>query len=150
MRCNNGLSWFPVEFNVFTADIMFTDASDNAAAAVVGRNWTIQVFDGEFAWIKSKPIAFKELYAVLLGISTFAIPLKGHQVLINIDNMAVHYCVNIRVSKDTNVMTILLQNLSKYLLLPAALPASNGTATCHVSLQLSLITIFCICVIYFY
>ena len=107
MQACNGISWFPVKFNAYEADIMFTDASDNAAAAVLGKNWTIQVFDGEYSWIRKKPIAFKELYAVLLGVSTFAVPLKGHQLLINIDNMAIHCCIEKGRSKDYDLNCLL-------------------------------------------
>ena len=102
------------QFNAFRADIMFTDASDSAAAAVVGKNWTIQVFDGEFAWIRNKHIAYKELYAVLLGISTFAVPLKGHQLLTNIDNMAIHGCIEKGRSKEYD-LNCLLRCLFYYL-----------------------------------
>ena len=100
MHASNGLAWFPRKFDMRTAAIMFSDASNYAAAAVLGNQWTVKVFDGEFSWIRDKQIAFKELYAVLLGISTFAVPLRNRRLYMNIDNMAVHMCIKAGKRKD--------------------------------------------------
>ena len=89
METHNGVCWFPKEFNGETAEIMFSDAADGAAAAVWGESWTIQKFEGECEWIKPKPICYKEMYAVVLGVGTFRVRLRGKQLLMNVDNMTV-------------------------------------------------------------
>ena len=89
MRENNGVAWFPKECDATTAEIIFSDAADGAAAAVWRNSWTVQHFSEECSWIKSKHICFKELYAVVLGIGTFKVALQGKQVIMKIDNMTV-------------------------------------------------------------
>ena len=103
----NGVSWYPREFDASAAVLMFTDASDTAAAAVCQDAWTIQKFDGEFAWLKNKTIAYRELYAVVLGLGTFGYSLFKQQVLMNIDNKAVQICVQKGSSKDPELMALL-------------------------------------------
>ena len=110
---NNGVTWFPRLFDVSTATIMFTDASQKAAAAVVGSSWTVQHFDGQFSWLADKNIAVKELYAIILGISTFAVRLQGKQVLMNTDNKAIDCCIDKGSSKDT-LINALLRSLYYY------------------------------------
>ena len=42
IKQNNCKSWFPKTFNMCTAEILLTDSSGYAAAAVLGTSWTIQ------------------------------------------------------------------------------------------------------------
>ena len=107
MDINNCKSWFPVSFNMETAEVLLTDASGYAAAAVWGEHWTVQWFDGEFSWIKNKSIAFKELYAIVLGISTFAMGLKKKQVVVNTDNMSIYHCLESGKSRDSDIMGLI-------------------------------------------
>ena len=104
INTHSGRSWFPVPFDANSAELMFTDASGSAAAAVYKDNWTIVKFDGEWAWIKDKDITFKEFYAVVLGVATFGHQLYRKQLLMNIDNEAVHYCIQNGKSKDSELM----------------------------------------------
>ena len=104
---NNEVNLFPRPFNALTAQIMFSDASDKAAAAVLGNLWTIQTFDGEFTWLQNKPIAYRELYAVVLGVATFASHLRYSQLLMNIDNLGIHYCIENGKSTDTDIMGLI-------------------------------------------
>ena len=107
MKINNCKDWFPVSFNVDTAEVLLTDASGYAAAAVWGEHWTVQWFDGEFSWIKTKCIAFKELYAIVLGMSTFAMGLKNRQVMVRTDNMSIYHCLENGKSKDSDIMGLI-------------------------------------------
>ena len=113
LQHNCGVSWFPRPFDVNTAVIMYCDAAKGAAAAVVGNSWTVQHFDGEFAWMQDKNIAVKELYAIVLGISTFAVRLRGRQVLMHTDNKAIDDCIEAGKSKDV-WLNCLLRSLYYY------------------------------------
>ena len=104
MKIHNGVSWFPQEFNAATALCMFSDASGKAAAAVLGSNWTVVHFTGDLLWVAPKNIAFKEFYAVVLGVATFGHQLYRKQVIMNIDNEAVHHCIQSGKSKDAELM----------------------------------------------
>ena len=107
MNIHNGKSWFQKPFNAATANIMFSDASNTAVAAVLGTNWTVIEYKGEYAWLLDKDIAYKELYAVVLGVATFGRQLYRSQLLMNIDNKAVHYCVQAGKSKDAGLMGLI-------------------------------------------
>ena len=107
IKLYNGVSWFPKEFNAETAVLLFTDASDIAAAAVCQDAWTVQYFQGEFGWLKDKSIAYRELYAVVLALGTFGHSLYRCQVLMNIDNKGVQQCVSKGSSRDKDLMALI-------------------------------------------
>ena len=107
MADHNGIAWFPRAFDSNSCCIMFSDASGKAAAAVLGNNWTIQEFVGEFKWISELPIAFKELYAAVLGVATFGHQLFKKQLLMNVDNESIHYCIQSGKSKDKHIMGLI-------------------------------------------
>ena len=83
---------------------MFSDAPNTAAAAVLRSNWTVIEYKGEYEWLLKKDIAYKELYAVVLGVATCGRQLYRSQLLMNIGNKAVHYCVQAGKSKDAGLM----------------------------------------------
>ena len=107
IEVNNGTCWFPRQFNVENANIMFTDASGFAAAAVLDGSWTVIQFCGEYAWVKERDICYKELFAIVMGISTFACKLKDNQLLINTDNKSIHHCIEAGKSKDSYIMELI-------------------------------------------
>ena len=65
--------------------LVFTDASDTVAVAVVDAKWTVLHFDGKYKWIKEKSINYREMLAVVLVVSTFGKYLKNKWVLMNMD-----------------------------------------------------------------
>ena len=99
----NGIKWFPRPFIVATARLLYSDASDTGAAAVLDNSWTAIVYEGEYAWLKDKPIMYRELHAVVLAVATFSHELHGSQVLMHIDNQAVHHCITSAKSKDYDI-----------------------------------------------
>ena len=106
--CNhNGVSYFPRDIDISTAKLLFTDASDFGAAGVVDSKWTIRQFVGQFGWMKRKSIAYRELFAVVLAISTFGNYLKNTQVLMNIDNESMQIAVKQGKSKDKEIMALI-------------------------------------------
>ena len=107
MKSHNGTCWFPKKFDTNTAEIMLSDAADGAAAAVWGDSWTVQEFIGECEWINPKHICYKELYAMVLGVGTFRVRLRGKQLLMNVDNMTVYHCVESGKSTDPDMMSLI-------------------------------------------
>ena len=84
-----------------------TDASNLAASAIYGDKWVIQQFTGDNAWMVSRTIAWRELYAVVLGLATFGPEMKNQFVSMYTDNMAIQCCINSGVCKDTNIMSLI-------------------------------------------
>ena len=100
---HEGIKYFPTPFIAATAQLLYTDASDTGAAAVLGKKWTAIEFTGKFKWLKDKSIMYREMYAVVLGVATFSYNLRGTQVLMHIDNQAVHHCIAAAKSKDYEI-----------------------------------------------
>ena len=87
---HNGVKWFPNIVTESNSTLLFTDASDTAAAAVVDVKWTILYFDGKYRWVKEKSINYREMLAVVLGVSTLGKYLQNKGVIMNIENKACH------------------------------------------------------------
>ena len=104
---HNGVKWFPSEINKNNSEIIFTDASDTGAAAVLGGKWCMQIFEGKLKWIAKKSINWREAYAVLLGVSTFGPELKNKSLLMNIDNQAMQQAIQQGKSKDSEIMALI-------------------------------------------
>ncbi len=50
--------------------IVFTDASDIAVRIVCGNDWTVFESTGKYLWMTNKPIAWREMFAVVLLLYT--------------------------------------------------------------------------------
>ncbi len=107
MAVHNGVTMFPKELDITTAEIVFSDASDYALGFLCHESWTIVEFTDDYSWIKSQTIAYKELLAVVFCIATFGDRLAQKQVAMNIDNSAVCWCVNTGKSKDVMLMSLI-------------------------------------------
>ena len=94
----------PTEFNMEEAELVFSDSSSTACAAVWRTHWTVVEFDNEYEWLRDKHINYKEMYAVVLGIATFAYYLRGRDVIMHIDNKSVQQCVANGKSKEPGIM----------------------------------------------
>ena len=107
MGSHNGVAWFEKKLNSDNSVLLFSDASNIAAAAVLGNKWTILTFQGKNEWMARKSIAWRELVAVVLAISTFGSLLRYCDVLMNIDNQAIQQCVNSGKSRDPEIMALI-------------------------------------------
>ena len=105
--CHNGIAWFEEKISMHNTVLTFTDASDNAMAGVVFEKWTIFTFSGEFSWMKKKSIAWKELAAVVLTLSTFGRILRGKSVIMNIDNEGIQQALDRGISKNDDIMALI-------------------------------------------
>ena len=57
--------------------------------------------------MKKKSIAWKELAAVVLTLSTFGGNLRGHKVLMNIDNEGIQQALEGGISKNDDLMALI-------------------------------------------
>ena len=103
----NGIKWFPKPFEVASANLLYSDASDTGEAAVLGDEWTVIVYEGEYEWLREKTIMYRELHAVVMAVATFSYKLRGSQVLMHIDNEAVHHCVKAAKCKEHDINCLL-------------------------------------------
>ena len=104
---HNGVAWFNRCINPDNSVLVFTDASNEAAAGVIGNKWTLLQFVGKNAWMKEKTIAWRELLAVVLTIATFGGILRYCDVIMNIDNQAIQTCIENGKSKDPEIMALI-------------------------------------------
>ncbi len=107
VRCidsHNGKCMFPIPFDMQNCQILLTDASDLAAAAVYGNQWTILEFTGENQWLAKTKISLREMIAVLLALATFGQQLADQQVLMNVDNQNVVQAIQGSKSRDPKLM----------------------------------------------
>lgn len=107
IRSHNGTSWFPKEFDVWQAEIIFTDSSDLAAGICHRTAWTIFPFDQHNAWMRQMSIAWRELFAVVLAVAIHGPKISGRDLIMNIDNQAICWCVNKSKSKDPHIMNLI-------------------------------------------
>ena len=106
MGCHNGIAWFNKDFEIDKAVLIFTDASDEAMAGVVIHKWTMMVFNGEHVWMRKKSIAWKELAAIVMTLSTFGSLLAEKNVIMGIDNEGIQLALENGVSKNDDIMAL--------------------------------------------
>ena len=107
LASHNGITWLHDYWDESIAIITYTDASDIAAGVLYERSWTMRVFDGPYKWIKDMPIAWRELYAIVLGLAVFGQKMQYKTLKMFTDNQAVLHCVNKGSSKDTALMGLI-------------------------------------------
>ncbi len=86
---------------------VFTDASDIAVGIVCGNAWTAFEFTGKYLWMTKKPIAWNEMFAVVLLLCTFGHSLHNQSVTMFVDNMGMVQCMNSGKSKDPAIMGLI-------------------------------------------
>ena len=107
MKRHNGVSWFPKRWDSTTISCMFSDASNTAAGVYWCGQWTCRPFSGEYLWLSQKDIAYREMYAVVLGVAVFGPELSNTSLHMFIDNIAVQQSVNTGVCKEPGIMGLL-------------------------------------------
>jgi hypothetical protein len=104
---HNGVSMFPVEWDINDSVVVYTDASDLAAGGACGHAWFVVPFTGEDKWMSCMDIAWRELFAMVVCIATFGKKLSGQRVSMKVDNQAIFYCVNNGKSKNPKIMALI-------------------------------------------
>ena len=104
---HNGVTMFPRHWALSEAVLTSTDASDIAVSAIYGKKWAYEMFVGDKKWLKSMSIAYRELYAVLLCVSTFGEDLRNKMVAMYIDNQGMMASINSGKSKNPQIMSLI-------------------------------------------
>jgi predicted Zn-ribbon and HTH transcriptional regulator len=85
---------------------LFSDASDRAIGGLCGNQWFFMAFDNGHSYLRAKSIAYRELYAVVTMLATFAYKLEGKRLLINCDNEAIVHVLQTGTSKNIEIMSL--------------------------------------------
>lgn len=105
----NGVSYFYDEHWINSHQLnLWTDASDWGIGSMLGTQW-FSIKLNSVKW-KNRPIAWRELYAVVTAAATWCEQLRGKRILYYCDNMAVVAIINSGVSK-CSAMMILVREL---------------------------------------
>ena len=107
MAIYNGREWFPREIDIKTAKLTFSDASDIAIGGMYENSWYVIPFVGEYKWLAGKSIQYRELYAVVETIATFASRLRNSQTVIHCDNEAMQLSIVSGKSKVPELMGLI-------------------------------------------
>jgi hypothetical protein len=83
---------------------LWTDASDFGVGCIFGNQYICEKFD---KYCISMPIAWRELYAIVLASATWGYKLSGKRVIFNCDNEAIVHCIINGFSKNVDIMTLL-------------------------------------------
>ena len=84
---------------------MWTDASDCGYGATYRTAWLVEDLSDESSWT-TRPIVWRELYAIVIAVATWAHKLRENKIIYNCDNMAVVHILNNAVSKDPALMNL--------------------------------------------
>ena len=107
LATHNGTTWMQHEWDNKDVMVMYTDASDLAVAAVFERSWTVLNFTGDNSWMKRETIAWRELYAIVLGIALFGSRMMNRQLIMYTDNQAIMHSINTGTCKDPSIMALI-------------------------------------------
>lgn len=83
---------------------LWTDASDHGIGCVYKNQYIYQRFDDN---MRQKPIAWRELFAIVTAAATWGHYFISKRVMFNCDNEVVVYCLSSGVSRDTELMTLI-------------------------------------------
>ena len=107
MHSHNGTTMFPETWDNTKCHVCFCDASDLAAAGVYGNLWFTVPFAEKEAWMALRPIAWRELYAIVVCIATFGTLFAHGRVAMFTDNQAVMWCINNGKSACPQLMALI-------------------------------------------
>ena len=107
IESHNGVSYFPEPWVDNDNLQLWTDASNVAAGAVFKNEWFCVPFIGDKKWMADMPIAWRELYIVVLSLNTWGEKMIAHRITLNVDNMAICHCINKGSSKNPELMELI-------------------------------------------
>ena len=105
----NGVSYFAEDTWTSNKLVNFwTDASDWGCGGTYGHSWFSLDYSKNSSWL-TRPIAWRELYAVVVAAATWCNQLRGKRILYHCDNSCVVHILNSGTSRDTNMMGLIRQ-----------------------------------------
>ena len=104
---HNGIGMFPKPWVTANTIELTSDASDLGAGATLGNKWICIPFTGDKHWLSQFPIAWRELYIVVVMLKTWCIELANHRLTLHIDNQVVVHSINNGVCKNNDIMELI-------------------------------------------
>ena len=83
---------------------LWTDASNAGYGAYFQGQWIMQSYIGTLSSQTSRPIAWRELYAIVSAANTWGKQLKGKRIQFHCENQAVVYILCNGTSRDKDLM----------------------------------------------
>ena len=84
----------------------WSDALDTSMGAYFQGAWIYQAFEGPHLALAENSINWRELYAVVTAIATWADRLSGKRVIIHCDNSSIVQIINKGSSRNANIMQL--------------------------------------------
>ena len=106
-RCiasHNGISYYNPTWPQEGVVHVYSDASGLAMGATCGTEWWQISFTGSYAYMRDRSINWREFYAALVSLATWAKSIKGKFVIFHIDNMVVCNILNSLYSPVQDLM----------------------------------------------
>ena len=91
---HNGILYYNPVWNCDDVTHIYTDASNLAFGGVCGPHWFQIAYVGKYGSMLEKSINWREFYAALVALGTWAPSLAGKPVVFHIDNMTVVHILN--------------------------------------------------------
>ena len=107
VSAHNGIGMFPSPWVTASTIELWSDASDLGAGATFGDQWLCIPFSGRKKWISQFPIAWRELYIVVVMLKTWCRELANNRLTLHIDNQVVVQSVNNGVCKNNDIMELI-------------------------------------------
>ena len=104
---HNGKGMFPSPWVMADTIELWSDASDDGAGATLGNDWLCIPFNGANQHIKTLPIAWRELYIVVVMLKTWSRKLANTRLTLHIDNQVVVHSINNGVCKNEDIMELI-------------------------------------------
>jgi hypothetical protein len=103
----NGISVICEAHWTTSGDIaLYSDASNKAIGGLCGKKWFYVPFVEDLRHLQNKSIAWRELYAVVTTVATFANILTGMRLMIFCDNQAIVQVLQAGSSKNPDIMKL--------------------------------------------
>jgi hypothetical protein len=107
MESYNGISYILNTAWFSNDDLqLWTDASDYGYGIYYAGNWIAESFSGPLAHAAEKPIAWRELYAIVVAVATFGSAFTKRRIKFHCDNQAIVYVLSSGASKDPQLMQL--------------------------------------------
>ena len=103
LPCWNGISAIHREVDTE----LYTDSSDTGIGCIYMGQWFKDLFTGASYHLRSKSIAWRELFAIIKAVATWCRFLANKKVLLYCDNESVTYIVNSGTSRDPEIMKLM-------------------------------------------
>ncbi len=104
---HNGKCMFPLPWVTANTIELWLDASDIGAGATFGNQWLCILFTGDKTYFKQFPIAWRELYIVVVMLKTWCKNLTNNRFTLHINNQVIVHVINNGVCKNDDIMELI-------------------------------------------